>query len=66
MKTESSELIHKMNNQLGGLISSLEAMEANIENPDYCKEVVSEIIAQKNDFRKTVDECINFLIGATA
>lgn len=56
MKPTSSELLHTIENQLGLLISSIEAMEANIDDPDYCKEVIQEIRNKKVKFATTLDE----------
>lgn len=61
MKTEFTDLIHKINNQFGLVISSVEAMDKNINDADYCKAVTSEILNKKNDFTKTIMEIKLFL-----
>jgi len=57
MKPASNrELIHKINNQLGLIVSSIEAMEYNLDNKEFCKEVITEILRRKDDFKNTVNE----------
>ena len=56
MKTVSTSLIHKINNHLGVLLSSVEAMEANLHDHDYLKEVIAEICRKKDDYRMIVEE----------
>jgi len=56
MKTVSTSLIHKINNHLGVLLSSVEAMEANLHDHDYLKEVIAEICHKKDDYRMIVEE----------
>lgn len=56
MKTTSTSLIHRVNNHLGVLLSSLEAMEANMDNHDYLKEVIAEIALQKDACKETLTE----------
>ena len=63
MKTASSDLIHKINNQFGLLISSIEAMESNIEDTEYCKEVIQEIKIQKTQFSSTIEDLKQILGG---
>jgi len=64
MKPASNrELIHKVNNQLGLLVSSIEAMERNLDNKEFCKEVIAEILRKKDDFKKTVNEIKEKLEG---
>ena len=52
MKTQSNSLVHKINNHLGVLLSSVEAMEANLNDHDYLKEVIKEIVRQKDEWNK--------------
>jgi hypothetical protein len=56
MKTTSTSLIHRVNNHLGVLLSSVEAMEANVDNHEFLKEIIAEISLQKNICRETLNE----------
>jgi predicted component of type VI protein secretion system len=63
MKTQSSNLVHKINNHLGVLISSLDAMEANIDDHDFLKEMINEIIKDKDACQQTLNEIKEKLTG---
>lgn len=56
MKTQSSNLVHKINNHLGVLLSSVEAMEANLNDHEFLKEIIAEIVLQKDACKETLDE----------
>lgn len=56
MKTQSSSLVHKINNHLGVLLSSLEALEGNLDDHEYLKEMLSSIILEKDVCKQTLDE----------
>jgi len=56
MKTTSNSLIHRVNNHLGVLLSSVEAMEANIDNHEFLKEMIAEIVLQKDTCKETLNE----------
>ena len=56
MKTTSTSLVHRVNNYLGVLLSSVEAMEANVDNHDFLKEIIAEIALQKNICKETLNE----------
>jgi hypothetical protein len=63
MKTQSNSLVHKINNHLGVLLSSVEAMEANLNDHDYLKEVIKEIVRQKDDCKELVEQIKEKLQG---
>lgn len=62
MKTQSSELIHKINNQMGLILSSLESVQSNMDDAKFCREVISEILKKKADINKTISEIKDALI----
>lgn len=66
MKTQSNSLIHKINNHLGVLLSSVEAMEANLDDHDFLKEIIAEIILQKDACNQTLNEIKEKLKGQEA
>ncbi len=63
MKTQSSSLVHKINNHLGVLLSSVEAMEANLDDHDFLKEIIAEIVLQKDACKETLNEIKEKLKG---
>lgn len=63
MKTVSSSLLHKMENQLGLLLSSIDAMEANLDDAEYLKEVMGEIRNKKEDMNSFMQELREVLGG---
>lgn len=65
MKIQSSDLIHKINNEFKAIIASIEAMDKNINDTDYCKEVISEILKNKDELNKTILE-IKFYLNEKA
>jgi len=64
MKTASNNLLHKMENNLGLLLSSIDAMEANLEDAEYLKEVMSEIRNKKEEMNAFMNE-LREVLGAT-
>ena len=56
MNAESSKLIHRFNNQFLTLISTLEAMSTNIDDKEYIKAVLDEILLNKDEFHSTMNE----------
>ena len=56
MKTQSNSLVHKINNHLGVLLSSVEAMEANLNDHDFLREIIAEIVLQKDACKETLNE----------
>lgn len=56
MKNESNSLIHRFNNQFTTLITAVDAIGANIDNPEYLKELYAEILNKKNDYHSTMIE----------
>jgi hypothetical protein len=56
MKTQSNNLVHKINNHLGVLLSSVEAMEANLNDHEFLKEIIAEIVLQKDACKETLNE----------
>jgi len=56
MKIQSTSLVHKINNHLGVLLSSLEALEANLDDHEYLKEMLGSIILDKDVCKQTLEE----------
>ena len=56
MKTQSSSLAHKVNNHLGVLLSSLEALEGNLDDHEYLKEMLTSIFQGKETCKETLEE----------
>jgi len=44
------------NNQFTTLITAVDAIGANIDNPEYLKELYAEILNKKNDYHSTMIE----------
>jgi hypothetical protein len=63
MKAPSNELLHRFNNKIGLLVSSLEAMSMNMDDHEYCKEVLTEIINIKEDYTKVLADVRTVLEG---
>jgi len=61
MKNVSSSLIHRFNNQFTTLVTALDAMGGNLDNPDYLKEIFGEILNKKEDFEVTLMEIRSIL-----
>tara|TARA_R110002049_G_scaffold150260_3_gene313407 strand:- start:747 stop:947 length:201 start_codon:yes stop_codon:yes gene_type:complete len=66
MKTQSTSLVHKINNHLGVLLSSVEAMEANLHDHNYLKEVIAEICQKKTEYREIIEEIKEKVSGQEA
>jgi Tfp pilus assembly protein PilN len=64
MKTASNNLLHKMENKLGLLLSSIDAMEANLDDAEYLKEVIAEIRNKKDEMNDFMNE-LREVLGAT-
>lgn len=64
MKTASNNLLHKMENKLGLLLSSIDAMEANLDDAEYLKEVIAEIRNKKDEMNAFMNE-LREVLGAT-
>ncbi|MFZ4715521.1 MAG: hypothetical protein ACOYL6_17490 [Bacteriovoracaceae bacterium] len=62
MKNVSNDLVHRINNQFGLLISSIDALHANIDDKEYCKEVISEIKNKSDDFSKMIED-LKLVVG---
>jgi Tfp pilus assembly protein PilN len=63
MKTASNNLLHKMENKLGLLLSSIDAMEANLDDAEYLKEVIAEIRNKKDEMNDFMNE-LREVLGA--
>lgn len=63
MKTASNNLLHKMENKLGLLLSSIDAMEANLDDVEYLKEVIAEIRNKKDEMNAFMNE-LREVLGA--
>jgi Tfp pilus assembly protein PilN len=63
MKTASNNLLHKMENKLGLLLSSIDAMEANLDDAEYLKEVIAEIRNKKDEMNAFMNE-LREVLGA--
>lgn len=61
MKNVSSSLVHRFNNQFTTLVTAVEAMEANLDNAEYLKEIFAEIMNKREDFNATLLEIRSIL-----
>lgn len=61
MKTASSKISHRFENEIGLFFSSVDALKANIEDHDYLKAIIEEMFAKKEkslSFLKEVKEIL--------
>jgi hypothetical protein len=61
MKTASSKISHRFENEIGLFFSSIDALKANIEDHDFLKRVIEEMFVKKEKaapFLKEVKEIL--------